>query len=162
MTIRSVTEKAPLARLERSHREDGPPAPHSRATEVGTKGKRVGKEGKGRSVLAPTASGVCQLPRGPVWPGDHGEKERSSPSRKIHKVNKPVPRTARRQENGQTRIQTPGTRAYTLGPGRSRMAPLGRPASSTRPTQDCLEGLRHICFGEYTFEEINLLHSLTA
>lgn len=126
VTIRSVTEKAPLARLERSHREDGPPAPHSRATEVATKGKRVGKEGKGRSVLAPTALGVCQLPRGPVWPGDHGEKERSSPSRKIHKVNKPVPRTA--AQAGEWTNSHPDARHTRLHAG-PRALPHGAPGS---------------------------------
>lgn len=68
---------------------------HSPTTErQRTKGKWVEKEGKVRSALAPAAS---VLAPGPCAAQDCCEKEHSSPSRKIHGVNKPTERQAGRQ-----------------------------------------------------------------
>lgn len=120
------------------------------------------RRGKGVRCWRQPPRGSASFPGAPCGPETMARKNGPVPPGRFTKLISLFQGQQRRQENGQTRIQTPGTRAYTLGPGRSRMAPLGRPTSSTRPTQDCLEGLRHICFGEYTFEEINLLHSLTA
>lgn len=131
---------------------------HSPTTErQRTKGKWVEKEGKVRSALASV------LAPGPCAAQDCCEKEHSSPSRKIHGVNKPTDRQAGRtgrMMNRCTSRHPVHIHLHAGSPGTPAWLPyvtlcLFHDFNSGRQGAVTANLLRVI----YTFKEINLPHS---